>query len=169
MFKEIKEMVRSGMKPKQAIASALAKKRKMKMMADGGMIDASDAEEMDMGSPEIPDPESMTDDGGYGGKNNEQMQRTIDDIARQGRFQEESIASPMQEDHDRMLAKALEMQNFAMGGLVEDGPEGDEPTGNEPSEDMDMEAPMPAEPDPMGSDAMMAAIEDRKKKRRYMR
>lgn len=165
MFKEVKEMVRSGMKPRAAIAEALAKKRKM--MAQGGMIDASDASAMDEGSPAIPADDTMNDDGGSS-ENVEQKQRSIDEIARQGRFQEESIASPAQESRDMMLAKALGESNFAMGGLVEDEFE-DGVNGNEPSEDMDMSAPKPAEPAPEGlSEAMMMEIAERKKKRRYM-
>jgi hypothetical protein len=41
----IKELVRSGHEPKQAVAIALAEKRKYKKMAEGGIIEDEDSDE----------------------------------------------------------------------------------------------------------------------------
>jgi len=166
----VKELMKSGRKQKQAVAIALAHKRKyakggmVDQDADGGFIDASDAEEM--GDNDLHMHDSLSpDDGGYGSANNEQKQRSVDQIAKQGRFQEESIANPHQQTMDRALALALD--NYAMGGLIEGGEDGID--GSEPNEDMELQGAEGAEPEPSGLPEMfLKEIADRKKKRRYM-
>lgn len=168
--KNIHEMVRAGHKPRQAIAAALANARKYKKMAEGGMVEPED-EMLDKGP--------------------EDYQRTLGQISRDGDYHPQDVANPAEMDEDADIAAALRRQvrgdlgldgeaHFAMGGLVVAGPEEDSPVGAKPEEDMASESEepmgsMPAKPDKMEhavpklTDAAMAAIEERKKKRRFMR
>lgn len=167
----IKELISSGRKPKQAVAIALANKRKYQKMAEGGMA------RMD-----------LDDDSDVDSDLDENAERSIDDIAQMGKFQENEVASPMAQDREEALAKALwskqeedEPEGYAMGGLVEDELEDDESVGNMPSEDMSSSAeePMgdePAKPEdkmrlPSGAgltDEMKQAIMEKRKRRRFM-
>lgn len=160
----IKEMVSAGHEPKQAVAAAMAMKRKSHMMAMGGMID--------------PD-----DDEGLGTNNSEDAQRSLAEIQIQGNSKSQDVANPeMQEDSDH-LAKALydqaqkmEMLSFSEGGLVEneDGENGTEPSMEMAAEVAEPMSAMPEKPAPleyqlMGglSEEARLAIQEKKKKRRF--
>ena len=161
----IKEMVAAGHPVKQAVAAALAMKRKSKKMAEGGMVDPDD--DMDLGTD-----------------NAEGAQRSLAEIQEAGRSLPQDIASPEMEMHSDHLAKALYKQSqdmdklsFAEGGLVE-GME-DELNGNEPSmampgetdEPMSAEPVHPAPPEHAAvslSEAQKAAIMERKRKRKFL-
>lgn len=133
----IKELVGAGHDPKQAVAIALSHSRKY---AEGGMVD-DEPEELD---------------------------RSIGEINDEGVDYSEKIANPEQQKEDMSFASMLhkqamkEMDGYAMGGLVEG--EEDSEMGNKPSEDMSSATEEPAA---VIDDAMMQAIADKKKKRRY--
>lgn len=161
----IRELMGSGRKPKQAVAIALAHKRKSQMMAEGGMVDVDD--DMDIGT-----------------NNSEDAQRSLSELQAQGRSLPQEVANPEMEEHSNMLAKALYEQShkgdglmFADGGLVEEE-DSDGMNGNEPSMDMisetgepmsdEPEKPSPLEHSMMGLTEMAKqAIADKKKKRRF--
>lgn len=181
----IKELMKSGRPQKQAIAIALSNARKYKKMSEGG----EPAEEGEM------DHEMMKAHGGMihddmdmdaSSDFNENAQRSQAELQSLGESHPNDVENPEYQDAERMLAKRLfdasEEAEYAMGGLVQDGPSGDEPAGNKPSEDMadSTEDEMSVESSSMGSGGSaehpiiglskdaMAAIEARKKKRRAM-
>lgn len=143
----IKELIRSGREPKQAVAIALSHSRKM---AKGGMVE---------------------DDDEY---------RSLGELMEQG--DQPDVANPEEQVEESDLMQALkrsdEVEAYAMGGLVQGGPDADEPVGNKPEEEMSdgledkLEMPVkPAEEDhaiPVLSDLAMKEIEERKKRRRFM-
>lgn len=97
----IKEMVRSGHKPKSAIAASLASARKYKKMYDGGMVD----DDLD-----------------------QEHERGLTSLMIQG--DQPPIANPEEMDMQKKLAMNLHKEEeseeyYAMGGLVE-GMDGDE-------------------------------------------
>lgn len=152
----VKEMMRSGHGAKQAVGAAMAMKRKtMKKMAEGGMVKEGD---YDLG---------------------EEHPRGLEELMIEG--DQPPVANPEVMSHEmtlaRKLQKAEEMEMYAMGGLVQDGPAGDEPVGNKPSEDMSSttEEPMSSEVMRMSSGGMalskeqMMALEEKKKKRKFMK
>lgn len=165
VHQNIKEMVAAGHPLKQAVAAALAMKRKSKKMAEGGMVDPDD--DMDLGTD-----------------NSEDAQRSLAEIQKAGRSLPQDIASPEMEEHSDHLAKALYKQaqdeeklHFADGGLIE-GME-DREDGNEPSMAMpaDTDEPMSAEPEhpaPLEhavvslNEVQKQAIMDRKRKRKFL-
>lgn len=222
----IKEMVKAGHKPKQAIAAALASARKYKKMADGGQAAPNDGQNTTQTSapgsgtdnsngvynPNSDDSEQSAKnsiahgfgmaagglidddmDEGLDSVNDEQASRSLNENRIMGEYHPNQVANPETQNAERMLAQALykkseeeEIEGYAMGGLVTDGPEGDEPVGTQPSEDMDgpTEEPMSAEPskpdglehakmdDPMGmglSEEAKKALADKKKGRRFVR
>lgn len=139
----VRELVRAGHDPKQAVAIALSSARKSKKMAQGGeVMDAT--EEMPRGLPEL------------------QMDGDVDP---------EDIASPEEQMEDKAFTEALrhkaEMKsdpaNMAIGGLVVE-----EGEGSEESEPTQEQIAQPAAPmSPMVTPDAMKEIEDRKKRRRY--
>lgn len=162
----VKELMKSGRPQKQAVAIAMAHKRKSaKRMAEGGMVDADD--DMDAGT-----------------NNSEQALRSLSEIQEQGDMNPADITNPerqMQQDH---LAKALfdkaqksEVLEFAEGGLVQGMNDG--LNGNEPDLDLDAgsEEPMADEPSKPAavehamaglSDAAKMALMEKKKKRKFI-
>lgn len=169
----IKEMIKAGHPQKQAIAASLANARKYKKMADGGMVVSEDMDE------------------GLGTTDSQDAERSLNQIRIEGDYHPETIANPEHEEHDKMLARALykkgeedEILNLAMGGLVQ--PEHDMDMGNKPSEEMQGETSEPMSeleeehaelghpvvegvPEGLGlSKEAMAAIADKKKRRRFM-
>lgn len=165
MRSNIREMIRSGKKPKEAIAAALAMGRKK--MAAGGMVESDD--------------EMLS-------KGPEDYQSTMGELMERGNYRPQDISNPAQMDEDKRIAEALRRQtqdalgmdgmaHYAMGGLVEG--EEDSDLGNKPDEDMvaDTDEPMSAMPMkaspmehrvPMLTDDAMSAIEEKRKKRRYV-
>lgn len=161
----IRELVGSGRKPKEAVAIALAHKRKSsKMMASGGMVDPDD--DMDLGT-----------------NNSEDAQRSLAELQIQGRSKPQDVENPEEQMEANHLAKALyeqsqkaESLNFADGGLVEDE---DGMNGTEPSMEMVSDTAEPMDAEPMKpaplehsmmsglSEAARMAIEAKKKKRRF--
>ncbi len=140
----IKEMIRSGYKPKQAIAAALAKKRKYQKMAEGGVV---------------VDPDGALDE-------LEGSARSLAELQEEAEARPEMVASPEMIDAGEMLAHALskkvqeqEMQGYAMGGVVEE----------EVSTPVEPERSEPIEPTDGGylSDEARNAIEKKKKMRRF--
>lgn len=225
----IKELINSGRKPKQAIAISLANARKYKKMAEGGdvksapdkgpAIDPDKAKQMQEGATEsgwqpetwkknlgFSDGGQVVSDGGMGDipreeygkggddeplwkmdeKGPEDYQRNIVQMSKEANYYPEEVANPNEQDEEAGFAAALRRQsmqmpspeNYAMGGLVQDGPEGDEPVGNKPSEDMEDDVEDPGmqrvgkpymkEPSGMGlSMEAMEALKMKKKMRRY--
>lgn len=146
----IKELVRSGRDPKQAVAIALSNARREKKMAMGGMVEQEEAPrdlaELNADSndfAEVANPEEMKE--------------------------HQAFASALRNKADDSLP------GYAMGGLVQGDSMDDEPVGNKPSEGMasSSEEPMsamPKKPAAMGSDLnadQMMAIMEKKKKRKY--
>lgn len=163
----VKELMRSGRPQKQAVAIAMAHKRKAaKMMAAGGMVDADD--DLDAGT-----------------NNSEPALRSLTEIQEQGDMNPSAITNPeYQKDRDH-LAKALfdkaqmsEELSFAEGGLVED--ESDGMNGAEPALDLDAGTEEPMSDEPMKpaavehapvsglSDEARMAIMEKKRKRKFI-
>ncbi len=150
----IKELVKSGRDPKQAVAIALSKKRKFQAMADGGYVEG----EMEGEEP------------------NRDLAELNDDA-----YDPADAANPEEQSEHMAFSQALRnkaessLPGYAEGGLVESETE-DEPLGNKPSESMasPSEEPMasvPAKPaaedHALISSEAMEAIEKKKKMRRY--
>lgn len=150
----IKEMVRSGYKPKQAIAASLANARKYRKMASGGEVQSYEHGGMEDMEPFI------KADHGKGGKNEsmaemdskgpEDYMRGLNEIREDGEYYPDEVANPNEMQEAQGYAMALKRQvmskpgpenyayggsvdgldmeqmqakRFAMGGLVQDGPE----------------------------------------------
>lgn len=117
----VREMIKAGKKPKEAVAAALSMKRKSMKMADGGMV--SDDVDSDVSS-------------GY----DENADRGLAELQAQGESRPNEVENPAYQEADRMLAKALHQKSesaemgYAMGGLVQ--PDHGMALGNKPSEDM---------------------------------
>ena len=205
----IKEMVRSGHPQKQAIAAALANQRKYKKMAKGGMVQSIDEggmgdvpkESMGMVGPsENSEAMSMVKKVPSGGlAKNESMyemddlgvesdKRDLNELRADGEYYPAEIENPVEMDEAQGFAHALRRkamqamspENYAMGGLVQDGPEEDEmlngnhPEGIEDSPEMaEMIGAEPGKPEmkePSGielSDEAKEALKRKRASRRY--
>ena len=190
--KNIKELMKSGRKQKQAIAIALAEKRKSKKMADGGLV-----------TPPPPPPPSDAVDKfvnsfkkathyAHGGEveyeSDFEEPRDLNELRMDAGQNPAEVANPeeLMEEKGfadalrRMAMKAPSPENYAMGGLVEAGPEEDERLhGNQPEGMVDdgTEEPMSDEPkkpdglehrimgDPSGPGLSREAMEAIKRKR----
>lgn len=139
----VRELVKAGHEPKQAVAIALSSARKSKKMAMGGSV-------MD---------------------ETEEMPRALAELQADGDMPPEAVAGPSEQMEDRAFAEALrhkaEMEmapsNMAMGGLVVE--EGDNEDESKPTQE---QVSTPAEPmSSMVSPDAMKAIEEKKKRRRY--
>jgi hypothetical protein len=182
----IKELMNSGRKSKQAIAISLANARKYKKMADGGQV-------MDDGGMEdMPETEY-----GMGGddaslakmdeKGPEDRERDIRELNADGNYYPDEVSNPNEQDEARGFAEALRRkamgvespEAYAMGGLVEGMT--DTSLGTKPDEDMrdrdeeDEESPStvgkPVMEEPMGMGLSREAIEAlrmKKKNRKFM-
>ncbi len=151
----VKELMKSGRPQKQAVAIALATKRKSAkkmaeggMYAEGGMVDWDD----DMGND----------------YNSEQNLRSLSEIQEQGDMNPSDITNPEYQDKKRDLAKALfeksqrnEMLSFAEGGLVEG--EEDGVTGTEPELELDA-----GTEEPMDDEPSQPSTAQKKKRRRFI-
>lgn len=157
--KNIKEMIKAGHDPKQAVAASLSHARKM--MSEGGMVDYDD--DLDAGT-----------------NNSQEANRSLAELQAQAVSPGEAIMNPEMESHDDMLARALfkksqemDAMEYSEGGLVE-GME-DTEMGNKPSMEMmaDTDEPMsqmPMKPASMGDSLdkiTMDAIMKKKKMRRF--
>lgn len=164
----IRELMQSGRPQKQAIAAALSNARKYKKLSAGGYADFDEGAESD---------------------DDTEANRSINELQSMGEDRPDEIMNPESQDEERMLARALfnraesDELHMAMGGLVQ--PEHGMPLGNKPSEDMSSttEEPMSSEPakpseldhalidgvpaSPGLSDDALAAISERKKRRRF--
>jgi len=193
----IRELRMSGHPQKQAIAAALAMKRKSakKGYAEGGMVDEYDDNDdpmMSAGHPGMPAMVSHAEEERQSGG---EPGLSIVAYSMKGESHPDEVANPTEMDEDRMFAAALRKKAsmamstenpegaYAMGGLVQ--PEHGEALGNKPSEDMrdDSREDMHPEPHaggpgehavydsvPMGaglSEQAKQAILARKKARRY--
>lgn len=163
----VKELMKSGRPQKQAVAIAMAHKRKSKiMMAKGGMVDADD--DMDAGT-----------------NNSEEALRSLAEIQEQGEMNPSSITNPSYQKDRDLLAKALfdkaqqsEELSFAEGGLVvgaSDGMNGSEPdldldAGTEESMSDEPSKPAAVEHAPMSglSEEARMAIMEKKKRRKFI-
>lgn len=165
MMKRVSEKMRMGMKPRQAIASALAERR----LAQGGMV---------MPDKTKPRPNPINypvgaslHDGGMVEEEEEEMShgtRPIGELQEQADMDPASVANPSE------LAHALREMEYAMGGLVQAGPKEDQMLhGNQPEENMAdaTEEPMSAEPmkpsAEMMTEAAKEALRRKKAARRY--
>lgn len=167
----VREMIKSGKKPKEAVAAALSMKRKTTKMSDGGIV----SDDMD---------EDVSSDF------DENASRGLTELQSQGESHPNDVMNPEYQEADRMLAKALYEQSekhemgYAMGGLVQ--PDYGMDLGNKPSEDMsdtsmeDMSSGLD-KPDRLEhamvdgatqvgglSDDAMKALAEKKKKRRFV-
>lgn len=133
----VKELMKAGRPQKEAIAAALSMKRKsMKKMAEGGMVEGQDAAEMmpamhptgvemaDTGeslykenkkSAKVPEMDRFADGGMIGDDGDEdatsdldqEADRTIGEESILGDMNPEKVYNPEYQDHERMLAKKL--------------------------------------------------------------
>lgn len=153
----IKELVKAGHDPKQAVAIALSHSRKY---AEGGEVDGMEMDDMTKGDYA---PRSLREE--------ESVAFDYPEFISNPKTQKQAMSFS-----DMLHKQAMEDINdededgYAMGGLVVK--EGDAEFGNKPSEDMEdsTEELMSAEPmkpsNPLDEEAM-AAINEKKKKRRY--
>lgn len=199
----IKEMMRAGHPQKQAIAASLANARKYKKMSQGGMMgyaDGGEVQSLEQGGMEDMEPE-LKDMEFHGGKNESmpEMEETgdynrgLNEINEEGRDHPDQVANPAEMEEAQSFARALRHQamgmkspeNYAMGGLVQAGPEEDQRLhGNQPElgwvddgeEDKDMLPQKPAAAggpmvkEPMGpglSEEAKKALMMKKKMRMY--
>ncbi len=150
----IKEMVKAGYKPKQAMAAALAEARNSKKMAEGGMIDSAKKWLSDEFSSESANEyhakvgeglgkgvnkdkaAALAKGMGYadGGMVEEEDYRSLADLMKEG--DQGPVSNPEVLDMRQKLANSLheqsemeEMEYMAKGGLVE-GMDGDEKPSN---------------------------------------
>lgn len=144
----IKELVKAGHDPKQAVAIALSESRKH--MSEGGL---AEPETSDMGP--------------------EDYSRNIVQLDQQGDMNPAAVMNPDYQKEDQAFADALkrmaglakESEGYAMGGLVE--PEHDSDLGNKPSEE-EILGKESKEVPPLGLSAeIMDALAAAKKKRKY--
>lgn len=167
----VRELMKSGRPQKQAVAIALATKRKSaKKMAEGGMYAEGGIVDWD--------------DDMHDGPDSENNLRSLSEIQEQGDMNPSDITNPQYQDEKRDLAKALfeksqrnEMLSFAEGGLVEGEEDGMD--GNEPDLHLDAGTEEPMEDEPskpaaldhlmMGlSEAAKMALMEKKKRRKFI-
>lgn len=140
----IREMIRSGKKSREAVAASLASARhyKQKGYSDGGMVDDyEDENEPGMMFPVgggLPKNESMYE---MGRKGPDDQQRSLNEIRMDGEYYPAEVSNPEEMDEAQGFAKALRKkamgvmspENYAHGGLVQAGPEEDQRLhGNQP-------------------------------------
>jgi len=161
LIEKIRQAVRAGKSPKQAIAGALSEKRRLKM-AQGGFTDSNKFGDQAVVGAGLAD-ESMTEMSELGVDSGI---RTLPQLAAASESEADEVANPSE------IAEAI--ARYAMGGLVEAGPEEDERLhGNQPEESMGSptEEPMSSEPSKSASqslsEAALKALELKKKSRRY--
>ncbi len=145
MSERIHKLVKAGHKPKDAISSSLAAAYKAKKMADGGMVEEGDYD-LD-----------------------EEHERGLFDLMKQG--DQSPVMNPEVQSEEKKLAMMLmkhdEAMEYSMGGLVQDGPAGDEPVGTKPSENMASHIEdVHVKPMSLTEEAIKA-LEMKKKKRRF--
>jgi hypothetical protein len=142
----VKELMRSGYKPKQSIAIALANARKYRKMADGGQV-VADGGMGDIPGYEAPmggDDESLSK---MDRKGPEDYQRDHYTLDKEANYYPSEVANPNEMDEDQMFAQALKKKGmkqaspenptgFAMGGLVQGDTEEDFPVGARPEPKM---------------------------------
>ena len=132
-----------------------------KHYADGGFVEKEMHETEE--THDAPDHESMEE---MDSKGPEDYERNIVELDAEGMSHPDEVMNPNEQEEEHGFAEALRRkhnmelstENYAMGGLVEDGPAGDEPVGNKPSENMhsETEEPMSSEPEhPDGVEHMM--------------
>lgn len=127
----IKELVRSGKKPTQAVAIALSNKRKFKKMAKGGLVnedfdEAGTPEPVDSGDEDsymTDKPASVDETLSYRSMDtDDDDQRSIVELDRDGDYHPTEVANPMEQDEMRSFADALRrsagMENYAEGGMI---------------------------------------------------
>lgn len=158
----VKELVKAGHPQKQAIAIALASKRKFKKMAMGGLV----AEDLDEAGTPMPvdsgDEDSMMVSKPSAGSKLDYREdasddelRSLPEINEDGDYYPADVANPMEQEEaskrfagalQRMamggevnpkLAKVPMKDRFAMGGLVDEPDMVHEELGSEPTEDME--------------------------------
>lgn len=162
----IKELVKAGHSPKEAIAISLASKRKYKKMAEGGMVNS------DFDMEGTPEPVDAGDEEAYMSQKpsaaaelnyrpGEEEHRSLVDLDMDGDYHTSEVANPMEEGESKMFAEALSRaeepeeyayggnvhnpksmkvpmkDRFAMGGLVEENDDRHMSLGTKPSKDVD--------------------------------
>jgi hypothetical protein len=158
----IKEMVRSGMKPKQAIAAALSHARKSKKMAEGGLVesqmDSDDAVGDMAGKPTYP----MGDD---------------DQGLSPNVMSQQELSDALQSSHSKANSVSYEAESEPSGSKLDEAGLEDEADslhsslGSKPSQDMSSSVEdrsrMPS--GGMGlSDEAMKALAAKKARRRFV-
>lgn len=140
----IREMMKAGHPQKQAIAASLANARKYRKMNQGGMMgyaEGGEVQSLEHGGMEDMEPE-LKDMEFHGGKNESMAEmaetgdfnRGLNEINEEGRDHPDQVANPSEMEEAQSFAAALRKQamgmnsvhNYAMGGLVQDGPAEDE-------------------------------------------
>ena len=148
----IKELVKAGHPQKQAIAIALASKRKFKKMASGGLADDEYAGS-DFDSSGTPQPVDSGDEdamlvhkpaGGskldYRGDEpmHDDEQRSLNEIREDGEYYPSEVENPMEQEEAKGFAAALRREamsslspeNYAYGGNVENKKSAKVPAGD---------------------------------------
>lgn len=180
----VKELLRAGHPKSQAVAIALASKRKFKKMAEGGLV----SEDFDEAGTPMPvdagdEAPMMTDKPSAGAqleyRPDTDETRDIVEINADGYEDPDSISNPMTMALRRMagggevnpkLAMVPKMDRFAMGGLVDEPDMVHEKLGSKPTEDMsdsieDMAMVPKAVRDGVSEEAMEAIRAKRAKRR----
>jgi len=165
----IKEMVKSGMKPKQAIAAALSHQRQMKKMAMGGMVeDKMDTDDgsIDAGSDEMGMPGQAVYPEG------DDEQGLSENVMKAQALAEGLQAARMKANDNSVSYEADDMvagKRMADGGLVDDADGMHEMLGSKPEpKSGGPEAPMSGVEMSMGlSDEAKKALMAKKAKRSY--
>lgn len=132
----IKELVKAGHPAKQAVAIALASKRKFKKMATGGLVNA-DFDEAGKPQPvDSGDEDKFMSSKASGGSkldyratesSGDDELRSLNEIREDGEYYPSEVANPVEQDEARGFAAALRRQaeadlgpeHFAYGGNVE--------------------------------------------------
>lgn len=147
----IKELMRSGRKPKQAVAIALASARKSKKMAEGGMID-EDMSDMGRGSVDSMSDEGRTGDPVYPkGMDPDGLSSNVMDEQKMAEALQAAKYGANDNTHDFEADDDVAGERMADGGLVVD--EANDIVGDKPSQEMRdaSEEPMAEEMSSMGA------------------
>ena len=141
----IREMIASGHKPKQAIAASLANARKSKKMAEGGMMEEDSAADMSAESAARSQERGSIDSSHDAGEAGEAiypiqddprgLSENVDAMASLAKAIQEAGHSANDNTHDFDPDDSVSGQEMAKSGQEQDGTVGDSMVGNKPDLD----------------------------------